>query len=327
MHGKTLRVVEYNLTFGTTARMVNVFGVFKYKKNNNLYVVYSDDNTKYEIVYYGGSHIKNNTVLSMTTKESDSEIVKEFIYKIINNDDLSDFEFVDLKEIEGIEIISSSKLEVKLEVIRQLEELTIPGKKIEKNDTEINDNNSNQNTNVDINTNANINTNKSINNTLSNQERNKKVAIKLDKKTLIILIIVIVFGGGLILLLNKPTSTISKKIICTKDYIHEDLQVNVIEESTYIFKNGDNLSNIKSIYMYKFEDEDKYQSFINKGTFHKYMSDDTSNKWEQDDNLNTFTITSERNVDGNYKGIRGYEEVIKSYSSSGYSCEEKVEEE
>ena len=79
--------------------------------------------------------------------------------------------------------------------------------------------------------------------------------------------------------------------------------------------------------MYKFEDEDKYQSFINKGTFHKYMSDDTSNKWEQDDNLNTFTITSERNVDGNYKGIRGYEEVIKSYSSSGYSCEEKVEEE
>ena len=36
MYGKVLKVVEYNLTFGTNVRMVNVYSVFRYKKNNGL---------------------------------------------------------------------------------------------------------------------------------------------------------------------------------------------------------------------------------------------------------------------------------------------------
>ena len=36
MNGKTLKVVEYNLTFGGTDRFVNVFGFFKYKKTRNI---------------------------------------------------------------------------------------------------------------------------------------------------------------------------------------------------------------------------------------------------------------------------------------------------
>ena len=47
MFGKTLKVIEYNLTFGTNVRMVNVFACFRYKQNGNLYVVYTDVNTKY----------------------------------------------------------------------------------------------------------------------------------------------------------------------------------------------------------------------------------------------------------------------------------------
>ena len=49
------KVVEYNLSFGNRARMVNVFGCFKYKPTNNLYIIYADVDTKYNIVYYGSS--------------------------------------------------------------------------------------------------------------------------------------------------------------------------------------------------------------------------------------------------------------------------------
>ena len=33
MNGKELKVVEYDLKFGQKPRMVNVFGVFRYKPN------------------------------------------------------------------------------------------------------------------------------------------------------------------------------------------------------------------------------------------------------------------------------------------------------
>ena len=51
MNGKTLKVVEYNLEFGKSDRFVNVFGCFKYKSNGNIYVIYTDVDTKYPIIY------------------------------------------------------------------------------------------------------------------------------------------------------------------------------------------------------------------------------------------------------------------------------------
>jgi len=128
MNGKTLKVVEYNLTFGSSDRIVNVFSFFKYKNNGNLYVIYTDINTKYELIYYGTGHIKNNNLLTMACKIEEVEIIKEYIYKLTNNESLENFEVYNLEDINDIEIVSSNKLEIKLEVIRKLEELTIPKK-------------------------------------------------------------------------------------------------------------------------------------------------------------------------------------------------------
>ena len=49
MNGKVLKVVEYNLEFGKQARMVNVFGVFRYLPNNNLYIIYKMTNKSMRI--------------------------------------------------------------------------------------------------------------------------------------------------------------------------------------------------------------------------------------------------------------------------------------
>ena len=120
MNGKALKVIEYNLSFGQNARLVNVFGMFRYKKNNYLSVLYDDVGSTYSVIIYGGSHIKGNSILSIGCKPEDVEIVKEYIFKTINGEDLSDFEIISLENIEGIEIISSNRLELKSEVINSL---------------------------------------------------------------------------------------------------------------------------------------------------------------------------------------------------------------
>ena len=130
MNGKVLKVVEYNLTFGSSARMVNVFGLIRFKKNNGLYVLYADQNNQYNVINYGGSHIKGNTILSMSCKKEDEEIIKEYIFKVTNEEELNDFEIISLEPIEGIEIISSNHLELKPDVINILIDKTIPKKEV-----------------------------------------------------------------------------------------------------------------------------------------------------------------------------------------------------
>ena len=133
MLGKELKVMEYNLTFGKSARIVNIYGLFRYKKNNGLYVLYADVDSGYPVVYYGSSHVKNHSILSISTKEEDVEIIKEYIFKVTSDEKLDGFEIISLNEIEGIEIISSNRLEIKPEVMNALIDKTIPKK--ESSDT------------------------------------------------------------------------------------------------------------------------------------------------------------------------------------------------
>ena len=241
MHGKTLKVAEYNLTFGAGDRFVNVFGFFKYKKNGNLYVLYSDVNTNYEIVYYGSSHEKNNNLLSMSCKEEESEIIKEFIYKLVNNEPLDNFEVYTLENINGIELISSNKLEVKLEIIRKLEELTINKKEDDDN----------------LNINETNNTNKK-----------KKKSIK---AILLLLILIIVMGGGYFFTTIINSDKIVKSINCTKTYNHDKLDVTVYEDNIYKFNKRNQLKLVDSKLIYKFNAQSDYENFINNGSIYSYM--------------------------------------------------------
>lgn len=298
MQGKTLGVIEYNLTFGTNTRLVNVFSCFRYKKNNNLYVIYADIETKYEIVHYGSSHIKNNSILSMSCKPEEVEIIKEFIYKLINNEELSDFEPIDLTEATGIEIISSNNLEIKLEVIRKLEELTIPViKQPEKEQPEYSAKPKKEK---------------------KNNPKNKILLVSL-------LIIIIILGGGYFYLSTIMSNTVSKKIICTKDEKHALLNANLKEVTTYTFLNNNELSRVEGINTYTFNDEIDYQNFTNKGTYYKYLPNDAIPNW--DNSTNTFEVSYSETIDSSYTKPKRYEEVIDYYKNKGYSCTEKIEKE
>lgn len=295
MNGKKLKVTEYNLTFGATDRYVNVFGFFKYKKNGNLYVVYTDINTKYEIVYYGSSHEKNNNLLSMSCKDEEQEIIKEYIYKTINQESLDDFVVFTLEDITGIEIISSNKLEVQLDVIRKLEELTIESEKEKQEEQKT-----------------------------PNESKKSKKVIKI---ILILLIIVLFIGGGYFFLTTTINSNkIVKTINCT--ITTNDNKINaVLEQSnTYNFTNNNKLQFTEGINLYKFNEQIDYENFINNGTVFDYMPEYAKNYTPDNDKF-TIRYETRREIDSSYQEPTEYEELITYYKNRGYVCSEQIIEE
>lgn len=293
MNGKVLKVVEYNLSFGNQARMVNVFGCFKYKPTNNLYIIYADVDTKYNIVYYGSSHVKETSILSMECRDKkEEEVIKEYIFKVTQKEELSDFEIISLDKIEGVEIISSNRLEVKPEVLASLVDLTIPKPVVEEKPLK--------------------------------KDTPKK---KKSKKILMILlgIILLVFVGVIYFTTLTPKDKISKTILCTKTSNHDTLNATLTEESIYQFDYHDTLSSVDTTETYQFLDEEDYQDFINKGIYYRYMPDDnTEGGWDKDDLKHTFKIIIKERIDSGYDKPINYEDVLASSKKEGYQCEENI---
>ena len=292
MNGKEMKVIEYNLTYGNNTRQVNVLGCFRYKKNNNLYIVYSDTTSNYSIIYYGSSHIKDKSVLSMACKDiMDEDIIKEYIYKITNKEELSDFEIISLDNIEGIEIISSNKLEIKKEVLNQLVELTIPKKE-----------------------------------TLEKDEKTSTKKKKSKVLPLVLVLLIISIGASAYFFLLPKTELESDKIItCTKTYKHNVLKANIAEEQKFNFNHKDCLESVDISEIYTFTTEEEYLDFINNGTYYKYMPDSTvEGGWDKDDEKHIFKTYRKERIKPGYKKPTEYEEVLSYYKLENYSCSENV---
>lgn len=287
--GKEIKVIENELTFGTNARLVNVFSVFKYKKNNSIYIIYSDVGTNYNIIYYGASHVKNNSVLCMSPKPEDTEIIKEYIFKQTTKESLDNFEEIPLDDITGLEIINSARLEIKPEVLKTLTELLIP-KKEESTTKEV---------------------------------KKKKGS---SKALLLLIIIAAIAGGGYYYYINMPKEeAVTKTITCTKTSPSKELNATEEQNSVYYFNNEDTLETIETTTAYKFNDKTDYENFIYNGTMYKYMpTDDSQGGYKQDNDNNTFTIILKETVDDNYRKPTNYEEVLSYYKRYGYKCDEKL---
>lgn len=293
MNGKVLKVAQYNLQFGAKDRFVNVFSCFKYKPNGNIYVVYTDLDTKYNLIYYGSAHMKENMILSMQCRNiNESDIIKEYIFKLTNKEDLANFEIFPLETIEQIELIGSDKIEVKPEIITSLMDVCFPKKE------------------------------ESI-------EPLKETIIKTKKKSkkgiLLIgaLALIIVIGFFYITTLPAKDTTF-KRIICEKEYRHDTLKATVFELNTYNFNNQDSLEDIDAVTTFQFSKTD-YEEFIMKGTYYKYLpDDDQSGGYKQDDKNYTFKIMMKEEIDTSYNKPTAYEEVFSYYRAEGYTCTEEI---
>lgn len=295
MNGKTLKVVQYNLQFGATDRFVNVFGCFKYKPNGNIYLLYADveGDTKYNVIYYASAYRKEKSLLAMKCRDAkEIEIIKEYIYKVTNHQELDNFEIFSLEEVEEIEIIASDRLEVKPEILSSLSENILP-KRPEK---EV-------------------------------QSPSKKQK-KSSKKLILILLFLIFAAGSAYFAMNLSLKdNTSKKIICEKKYQHNTLEASVNEVNTYNFNVQDTLESVDTITTYQFTEED-YQDFILKGTFYKYLPEGNQNGgFKQDDENYTFKIMMKEEIDSSYNKPTSYEEVLSYYKAEGYTCKEEIEKE
>lgn len=306
METKKLKVVEYNLAFGSKDRFVNILGYFKYKENGNIYVLYLDTDPKYNIIYYGTGHIRNNNVLCMKCKNTEeTEIIKEYIFKVVKGEELSQFIPVSLTEVEGIELIGTDKIEVKPEVIEYLNKQFFSIKETSEENKE--------------------------ENKQENSPKDKKVSNKKGKKgfskLLMLLLMFLVVGGVFYYFSEIPVNNgeIVKKIICKKEYAHNELDANVKEVNTYNFNIKDTLQYVDIEETYIFE-EDEYQNFINKGIYYKYLPSDEKNGGYKKDDLNyTFKIMYKEEITTSYSEPKNYEEVINYYKTKGYTCREEIE--
>lgn len=295
MNGKQVKVKEYNLEFGTKDRFVNIIGCFKYKPSSNIYVIYTDIDTKYNIIYYGNSHLKENIVLCMDCRDkTEEEIIKEYIYKITSKEPLDNFEILSLENIENIEIINSSKLEVKEEILTNIIDITIP-KKEQPEEKVI------------------------IKPTTTKQTKNKSPIL-----TIILIILIIITISYYFFVKNYKPDIPEKNILCTKSYQHSELTANIEETNQYNFNVNDTLVNIDTTILYQF-DELKYQDFIFKGTYFKYMPQkNQKGNWEKNDEEYTFKVMTKEIVDTSYNKPTNYEEVLSYYKKAGYTCTESL---
>ena len=291
MNGKILKVVEYQLSFGSHARMVNVFGVFRYKKNQSLYVIYADVGSTYPVVYYGGSHIKENSILSISPRDGDEEIVKEYIFKVTNGKKLDDFEIISLDSIDSIELISSSHLEIKMDVMNDLIDKTIP--KVEEK-----------------------------------VEEDKKSSGKKKKsnKFVFVLLVILLLLGGVYFYLSyfNDSNRSTKSFTCIMSRNDSALNANIEVTGIYYFDYQDVLDNFEITNVFHFLSENSYQDFINKGIMYRYMPSDEQGGYSQDDESHTFTFLLKQKVDSNYQDAVDYEEILFNLKKEGYTCEEKV---
>lgn len=297
MNGKVVKVKQYNIEFGARDRYVNLISCFKYTPNGNIYIVYSDVDDKYGIVYYGTGHARGNSALCMQcrTKE-EAEIIKEYLFKLVGNETMDGVQEISLEEIEELELIEASRLDIKPEALKVVIDKKIPKKEEVAEEVGV-----------------------------SSAKKKKGKKKGGFPKVLILIILMGSIGGGIYFMLPKPENdAITNSIICSKKYKHNELEAEVEETNRYNFNINENLKNVDTTMVYQFEKE-AYDDFTLRAVYYKYMPDDgTLVKTENDTENYKFTVITKVNVSSTYNLPTKYEEVLSYYESDGFSCNESV---
>lgn len=128
MIGKKIKVMDYKFTYGEEDIYINVYGAFKYLKNSNRYIIYSYDDKK---LYYGSFFVKDNIGTIMAPKNTDKDIINNFINGILSNNINNEYEIINLKEINGIQVIDELIFDNEVD-INKLYEYTIPKEEVQE---------------------------------------------------------------------------------------------------------------------------------------------------------------------------------------------------
>ena len=124
MIGKELKITTNQLTYGEDDQNIKAYACFKYKSNH--YILFKKPNDAN--LSYGSSHIDKDKAVIIDLKHQEDELFISLIDLIINKQELKEYEIISLDKVSKCEIIGSNSLEVPLDKITLLEDLTIPKK-------------------------------------------------------------------------------------------------------------------------------------------------------------------------------------------------------
>lgn len=237
MNGKIIKLNDYKLTYGEGNVYINVFGAFKYK--GSKYIVYSYDNTK---LYWGSLFIRNNESVVMTSKGDDEEIIKNFVFSIIDEKKDENYETISLKDINNIQIIDEHLCNFKVDILK-LNDLTIPKEKVVTTDT-----------------------------------NTKKGFSYMTLFFIIFLLVVVAFFFFNPEILLGKNSTYK----CIRKYTHDKLPASVNETVTLVFDSKGKIVSINTKSDFVFTDTTYYNNFRDNSYFYQYFKDGDTYKFDDD---------------------------------------------
>ena len=286
MKGKTLRVIELEKKIEEKEHMLDVYAVFKDLKYGNVYTIYKDCNDiTSDVLHYASSHFKQSTLVVLDVKEKGKveELVKELVWNILNNVNSNDFEMLDLKDIDRVEIIGSNTLKVKDEVLSTLKKLCIPKVK-QTND----------------------------------EQKTKSSAWILALG----FTIAIGIASYFVITHKEEFKPETFNLICTKEYEDDELNAKVDYNDTLIFNTNYELVERNIIMLYTFNSTDSYNEYKRLGLYYKINPVSSSSKMEyiDDDINNVFTIKESVTTEKEYFEATEYSEVVDRMNFNNYKC-------
>lgn len=289
MKGKELKVIEINRQIENKVHTLSVYAVFKDLKYGNVYTIFKDNEIdKKDTLYYASSHFKKDILVVLNVKDINKveELVKEFTWNIVNNKENTNFEMIDLKDIEKAEIISYNTLLVKEEVIKTLDDKLIP----KKEDKSL-----------------------AYESLFSSSTR-----ILIRGFTLVIMVVVAFF------IVNRDVfEEPRKKVHCTFNDKEESLNANMsIEDDLYFGIESNNLYERKRKITYTFSDIETYNEYVKLGLYYKYepIVSGSKLKYEYDESKKIFIIYEDMTTNEDYFEPTKYDEVLDRMEYYKYKC-------
>lgn len=284
MKGLEISVTNSDLVLKQEERLIKLFVIFKDNKYGTKYIIFMD-NVSNELCY-GSPLINNNKMIIMKFKNiKDEEIVKEFIWNYLNDKSTSNFEIIEVPQIDKLEIIDNNTLEVKEEYINKLNDIFF---KKEEN--------------------------------IENIDEVKIIKKKNNGPILFGLILVLFSVGGFLYLKNNPELIYGKDIYveCKKKYNIDEIEVSADEYIFLTFTNSQKLKKHEKEINYIFKDSDKYYDFKEKELSYKYINESGEEKFIDEELTYNFLISY--NLSQNYLLPKDYDELYDYYKKNNYLC-------
>jgi len=296
--GKVLKVLELNKQIETKEHLLEVYAVFKDLKYGNTYAIYKDNNDiTNDTLHYASSHFKENilVLLDIKDKERVENLVKEFTWNLVNNKENNNFSVFDISKLEKAEIISSNNIKVRDEVLKILNEKTIP-KKVDK---------------------------KVLQNTTSKKiSSSSKILLSGFSLAFLIIIVFFVLNG------KEIFTPVTIDVLCVKTEYNNVLYANVSIKDKFVFNTNNDLIERYITNTYNFDNTESYNEYKRLGLYYKYepVVKSSTLTYTNDDVNNIFVINDNMTTEKEYFEPTNYDEVLSFMKAKNYECNQVVSE-